>query len=275
MKSARIGKYARSAVLILMTVILFFPFFWLIRSSFMTTREIFSLPMKWFPETLRFENYIDAFQSAPFGVYFKNTFIVVGLNVFGTIFSSSFVAFGFARLNFKGKNLWFALMISTIMIPYTVLMIPQFIGWKYIGAYNTFFPLFVPSFFGNPFFIFLTRQFYLGIPKEYDEAALADGASYLKIYGSIIVPLSKPVLCTVGVFTFMWHWNDFMGPLIYLKDADKRTVSLGLQTFIGQYTNEWNLLMAAATVITIPMIIVFFLSQRYFIEGITFTGIKA
>ena len=117
----------------------------------MTTREIFSLPMKWFPETLRFENYIDAFQSAPFGVYFKNTFIVVGLNVFGTIFSSSFVAFGFARLNFKGKNLWFALMISTIMIPYTVLMIPQFIGWKYIGAYNTFFPLFVPSFFGNPF----------------------------------------------------------------------------------------------------------------------------
>jgi len=274
MKNNRFGKFVKSAVLIALTVILLFPFFWLLRSSFMTTREIFSVPMKWFPEKIRFENYLKAFNSAPFGRYFLNTFFVVGLNVIGTIFSSSFVAFGFARLKFKGRNFWFALMISTMMIPYTVLMIPQFIGWKYAGAYNTYFPLILPAFFGNPFFIFLTRQFYLGIPKELDEAALADGASYLKIYRSVILPLSKPVLCTVGVFTFMWNWNDFMGPLIYLKDADKRTVSLGLQTFIGQYTSDWNLLMAAATVITIPMIIVFFLAQRYFIEGITFTGIK-
>ena len=192
----------------------------------------------------------------------------------GTILSSSFIAFGFSRLKFKGRNIWFALLLSTMMIPYTVLMIPQFLIWQSVGGYNTFLPLTVPCFFGTAFNVFLVKQFYSGIPKEYDEAALVDGANYFTIYAKIIMPMAKPALCTVGVFTFMNTWNDFMGPLLYLDDQKLKTVSLALQNFMGQHNSQWNLLMAVATVITIPMIAVYFAAQKYFIEGITFSGLK-
>ena len=153
-------------------------------------------------------------------------------------------------------------------------MIPQFLIWQAVGGYNTFLPLTVPCFFGSAFNVFLVRQFYTGIPKEYDEAALVDGANYFVIYSRIILPMAKPVLCTVGVFTFMNTWNDFMGPLLYLDKPELKTVSLALQNFMGQHTSQWNLLMAVATVITVPMIAVYFAAQRYFIEGITFSGLK-
>ncbi len=181
---------------------------------------------------------------------------------------------GFSRMRFMGKNLWFALLLSTMMIPQTVLMIPQFLIWQAVGAYNTFIPLTLPCFFGSAFHVFLVRQFYAGIPKEYDEAALVDGANYLTIYAKIIVPMAKPVLCTVAVFTFMNTWNDFMGPLLYLDKENLKTVSLALQNFMGQHRSEWNLLMALSSVITLPMIVVYFMAQRYFIEGITFSGLK-
>ncbi len=260
--------------LILISVIMLFPFFWLVRSAFMSDREIMSMPIKWIPERMRYENYGLIFERAPFLRYFLNSILLVAVNVIAQVVSSSFIAYGFARFRFKGKNFLFGVMLSTMMIPYTVVMIPQFMMWQMIGMYNTYIPLMLPAFFGSAFNMFLVNQFYRGIPKAYDEAALVDGANYLKIYFKVIIPMSKPVLCSVGVFTFMSTWNDFLGPLLYLEDEKLKTVSLGLQTFIGQYTGSWNLLMAASSLAIIPMVIIFFFAQRYFIEGITFSGLK-
>jgi multiple sugar transport system permease protein len=251
-----------------------FPFYWLVRSSFMTQREIQTMPIKWLPSRFNFDNYIGAMKAAPFSLYFRNSVFLVVTNMIGAILSSSFVAFGFSRLKYKGQGILFALLISTMMIPGTVLMIPQFVGWRIAGAYNTFLPLMLPAFFGSAFFVFLLRQFLIGIPKDYDEAAFVDGANYFTIYWRVIMPLSKPALCTVGVFTFMNVWNDFMGPLLYLEKQNLRTVALGLQVFIGEYRTQTNYLMAASTLAVIPMIVLFFLAQRYFIEGITFSGLK-
>ncbi|MCI9135366.1 MAG: carbohydrate ABC transporter permease [Lachnospiraceae bacterium] len=261
-------------LLIAFSVIMLFPFFWLIRSALMTDREIMTMPMQWLPSRPMFENFGEALTRAPFFRYFLNSILITGVNVVAQVFSASFIAFGFARFEFKGKNFWFAAILSTMMIPYTVLMIPQFIGWQTVGAYNTYLPLTIPAFFGNAFHIFLVVQYYRGIPKDYDEAALVDGAGYLRIYTHIMLPMIKPVLCSVGVFAFMNTWNDFLGPLIYLDKEMMKTVSLGLQIFIGQYTSSWNLMMAASCVAIIPMMIIFFFAQRYFIEGITFSGLK-
>ncbi len=270
-RKIRIISYILLAVI---SVMMLFPFFWMVRSAFMTNREITTVPIQWIPSHFNFDNFVEAFTEDNFARYFLNSAIIVCINMVGAILSSSFIAFGFARLTFKGRGLWFALLLSTMMIPYTVLMIPQFLIWQAVGGYNTFLPLTVPCFFGSAFNVFLVRQFYMGIPKEYDEAALVDGANYFVIYSRIILPMAKPVLCSVGVFTFMNTWNDFMGPLLYLDKPELKTVSLALQNFMGQHTSQWNLLMAVATVITVPMIVVYFAAQRYFIEGITFSGLK-
>lgn len=268
------GKLISYILLTLIAITMLFPFFWMVRSAFMTNREITTVPIQWLPSEINLDNFIEAFTKENFGRYFLNSIFIVVINVVGAVLSSSFIAFGFSRLKFKGRNVWFALLLSTMMIPYTVLMIPQFLIWQAVGGYNTFLPLTVPCFFGSAFYVFLVKQFYSGIPKEYDEAALVDGANYFTIYAKIIMPMAKPAFCTVGVFTFMNTWNDFMGPLLYLDDQNLKTVSLALQNFMGQHTSQWNLLMAVATVITIPMIVVYFVAQRYFIEGITFSGLK-
>jgi multiple sugar transport system permease protein len=261
-------------LLILISTVMIFPFFWLLRSSFMTQREIQTMPVKWIPSKFNADNFSSALKAAPFNYYFRNSIFLVTVNVTGCIASASFIAFGFSRLKFRGQKFWFGMLLATMMIPYTVVMIPQFIGWKIVGAYNSHTPLWLPSFFGNAFNVFLVRQFYSGIPKDYDEAALSDGASYFMVYLRIIMPMAKPVLCSVGVFTFMSTWNDFMGPLLYLDRQALRTVSLGLQIFIGQYTSQLNYMMAAAALAVLPMIAMFFFAQRYFIEGITFSGLK-
>ena len=274
MKKIKRARCIAYILLILISIAMLFPFFWMVRSAFMTNREIMTTPIQWLPSHYDLENFKKAFERAPFGKYFINSAIIVLINMVGCILSSSFIAFGFSRLRFPGRKLWFALLLSTMMIPQTVLMIPQFLIWQSVGAYNTFIPLTVPCFFGNAFNVFLVRQFYAGIPKEYDEAALVDGASYFTIYSKILVPMAKPVLCSVGVFTFMSTWNDFMGPLLYLDKENLKTVSLALQNFMGQHNSEWNLMMALSTVITLPMIVAYFMAQRYFIEGITFSGLK-
>ncbi|MBQ6121325.1 MAG: carbohydrate ABC transporter permease [Clostridia bacterium] len=268
------SRVAIYVALIIMSVVNLFPFFWLLRSSFMTKNEIFAQPMHWLPDHILYENYREALVRVPFARYFLNSLFVVAINLVGKLLSSTLVAFGFARIDFKGKGFWFTVILGTMMIPWSVLLIPQFIMWSRLGLYNTYWPLTLPSFFLDAFYVFLLRQFFQTLPRDYDEAARIDGAGYFQIYRLIILPLSKPALMTVGVFTFMNTWNDFMGPLIYLKDSNKYTVSLGLQQFIGQYTTEWHLMMAAATVAVVPMIIVFFFAQRYFIEGMTFAGIK-
>jgi multiple sugar transport system permease protein len=274
MKINKSGKILSFVILCIISIFMIFPFIWLVRSAFMTQRELMTMPIRWLPSHFNFDNFKRALNAAPFSIYFRNSFFLVAINITGCILSGSFIAFGFARLKFKGRDIWFALLLSTMMLPYTVLMIPQFVGWKTVGAYNTFFPLALPSFFGHAFNVFLIRQFYMAIPKDYDEAALVDGANYLAIYTRIIIPMAKPALCSVGVFTFMSTWNDFMGPLLYLDKQNIRTVALGLQIFIGQYTSQMNLMMAAAALAVLPMIAIFFAAQRYFIEGITFSGLK-
>lgn len=269
-----LSKILIHAILIFATVFSLFPLVWMFRSSLMNSTEIFIVPMRWLPEKVLWGNFREALTAEPFIQYTFNTLVIVVLNIVGNVFSATFAAFGFSRLKFKGRDVIFTCLIATMMIPSTVLLIPQFVGWQALGFYNTYVPLILPAFFVNAFFTFMMKQFFMNIPKEYDESALIDGASYPRIYASIILPLSKPAITTVVVFTFMWTWNDFFGPLIYLSEESKYTLALGLQSFIGQYVSKWNLLMAASTVVVVPMIILFFFAQKAFIQGIAFSGVK-
>ncbi|GIO44906.1 carbohydrate ABC transporter permease [Paenibacillus apis] len=252
------------------------PLVWLIRSSLMNMGQIFELPPVWIPNPVQFSNYSEALTILPFGRYFVNTVIIVVFSVLGVIVTSSISAYSFARMRWRGRELVFGLLLSSMMLPYAVTLIPTFIGWSKVGLTNSFIPLIAPAWFGGGAFnIFLLRQFYLSIPRDLDEAAYVDGAGHLRIFRSIILPLTKPALIVVGLFSFLAAWNDFLGPLVYLNDETKYTLALGLQQFKGMYSAEWHLMMAAATVVLLPAIIVFFIGQRYFIEGITLTGIKA
>lgn len=273
-KTPKLSRLAVYAALILLAVINLFPFFWLLRSSFMSRAEIFAQPMRWLPERFRWENYYEALVSASFLTYFGNSLFLVAVNILGKLLSSSLAAFGFARIQFRGRGAMFGIVMITMMIPSAVMLIPQFLMWNQLGLYDTYWPLTLPSFFLDAFYIFLLKQFFSTIPMDYDEAATIDGAGYLQIYGRILLPMCKPALMTVAVFTFMNTWNDFMGPLIYLKSSSKFTVSLGLQVFISEFTTDWHYMMAASTVAVIPMIVIFFFAQRYFIEGISFNGLK-
>lgn len=252
------------------------PLIWLVRSSLMDMGQIFELPPIWIPNPFRFNNFSEALTILPFGRYFINTTVIVIFTMMGVIITCSISAYSFARMTWRGRDLIFALLLSSMMLPYAVTLIPTFIGWSKLGLTNSFIPLIAPAWFGGGAFnIFLLRQFYLSIPRDLDEAAYVDGASHWRIFISIIIPLTKPALVVVGLFTFLSSWNDFLGPLVYLNSESKFTLALGLQQFKGMYAAEWHLMMAAATVVLAPAIIVFFIGQKYFIEGITLTGIKA
>ncbi|WP_313999615.1 carbohydrate ABC transporter permease [uncultured Paenibacillus sp.] len=252
------------------------PLIWLVRSSLMDMGQIFEMPPVWLPDPFRFSNFSEALTILPFGQYFVNTSIIVVFTMLGVIITCSISAYSFARMTWRGRDLIFGLLLSSMMLPYAVTLIPTFVGWSKLGLTNTFIPLIAPAWFGGGAFnIFLLRQFYLSIPRDLDEAAYVDGAGHWRIFLSIIVPLTKPALIVVGLFTFLASWNDFLGPLVYLNSESKYTLALGLQQFKGMYAAEWHLMMAAATVVLAPAIIVFFIGQKYFVEGITLTGIKA
>lgn len=251
------------------------PLYWLVRSSLMDLGQIFVMPPIWIPSPPRFENYRDALTALPFGRYFLNTTFIVVMTILGVVITSSISAYSFSRIRWRGRDWVFAIILSSMMLPYAVTLIPLFVGWSRLGLTNTYAPLIVPAWFGGGAFnIFLLRQFYLGIPRELDEAALLDGANHWQIFTRIIIPLTKPALIVVGLFTFLAAWNDFLGPLVYLNSSSKYTLALGLQQFKGMYNAQWDLMMAAATVVVAPVIVVFFLGQRYFIEGIALTGVK-
>ncbi len=274
-KAKRIRKTIVYLILAGFSCAFILPLLWMIRSSLMDLSEIFQVPPLLLPENARFDNYIKAMTVVPFGLYFLNTIVLVVLTLVGTVFTSTLTAYSFARLRWKGREFWFRLILTSMMLPGAVTLIPTFIGWKTIGFYNTIIPLVAPAFFGGGAFnIFLLRQFYNSIPLEFDEAAFMDGASFFRIYASIILPLSRSAVIVVAIFAFLGTWNDFFGPLIYLNDSDKFTVALGLQMFQGSYNAEWGLLMAASTVVVAPAIAVFLFGQKYFIEGITMTGLK-
>ncbi|MDR3341486.1 MAG: carbohydrate ABC transporter permease [Treponema sp.] len=263
-------------ILILGAVICMLPLYWLIRSSLMDLAQIFQLPPLWIPHPIHWSNYREALTILPFWRYFLNTMLITSINVVGALLTSSFVAFGFARIRFKWSGFLFGCVISSMMLPFAVTLIPTFIGWRILGAYGTFFPLTVPVWFGGGAFnIFLLRQFFKSIPKDLDEATIVDGGGYFRIWWQIVVPLSTPAMIVVGLFTFLNNWNDFFGPLIYMDSEKKYTLALGLQLFKGMYNAQWHLMMAAATVVLVPAIIVFLIGQKYFIEGITMSGLKA
>ncbi|MGO4179761.1 carbohydrate ABC transporter permease [Paenibacillus sp. MCAF9] len=252
-----------------------FPLIWMISTSLKSGDVIFQIPPQFLPNGLHWENYSRAITEINFFVLFKNTLVITIFQLLSNVFVSAFVAYGFARFNFPGKNIWFMLVLSTIMLPGEVTMIPVFIGFSEIGWSNSILPLVVPGFFGGaPVFIFLLRQFFLSVPKDLEESAVIDGASSFTIFLKIFLPLSIPALVTIGIFSFQGSWNDLLGPLIYLNDVDKFTLTLGLSMFKGVMKVEWGPLMAGSILALLPVLIVFFLAQKHFVEGVKLSGIK-
>lgn len=265
---------AAYAVLIVGCIISLIPFFWMVTSSFKDPSKVFADPPQWWPDPWLWSNYSKAFEKMPFALYTWNTVKITATCLVGQLLSCSLVAFGFARMRFPGRDVLFVVLLATMMLPAQVTMIPVFKIFATLGWYDTFLPLTVPAFFGSAFFVFLLRQYYMTIPHEMDEAARIDGASTWQVYWQILLPQAKPALATVAIFSFMAHWNDFLGPLIYISTPAKRTLALGLYAFQGQYSTDWNYLMAASTVVMLPLLVLFFAAQRYFIQGVVISGVK-
>lgn len=274
-RQQRISSVFLYLLLSLIGVLMLMPLFWLLSTSLKGRGLEFTFPPQWIPAPVVWSNYYEALTILPFGQFFLNTVNITFFSTLGALLSSSMVAFGFARIPFPGRRPLFMLLLSTLMLPYVVTLIPSFLLFKYLRWLDTFLPLIVPNFFGgSPFFIFLIRQFYATIPLDLDEAAEIDGAGYLRIWWSVLLPLSRPVLATVVIFSFIWNWNDFLGPLIYINSLENFTLALGLAGFRSQHSARWNLLMAASTVVLIPVLILFFVAQRYFIRGIVTSGLS-
>jgi multiple sugar transport system permease protein len=274
-KSGQVAGLVRLVLLVSIAIIMLLPFAWLASSSLKTQNDVFQYPPQWIPNPPQFQNYVDALTYKPFGTYLKNTLIITLLNVIAVVSTSSLCAYGFARIRFRGRDFWFGVVVATILLPNVILLVPQFIIFTQLGWVDTFLPLVVPLFFGGGAFnIFLLRQFFASIPEELADAARIDGCSEFGIYWRIMLPLSRPALITVGIFTFLAAWNDLLGPIIYLRTPDNFTLAVGLALFRSQLNTRWELLMAASTATILPVIILFFLAQRYFIRGIVTTGLK-
>ena len=257
---------------------MFAPFAFLLSSSLKNELQVFQFPIQWIPNPVRFLNYVEALTDKPFFTYFKNTMIIVIFNQIAILGTASLCGYGFARIKFPGRDLWFGIALATLMLPYYVVMVPQFILFTRLGWQDTFLPLIVPYFFGGGAFnVFLFRQFFKTIPEDFSDAARMDGCSEFGIFWRIFVPLSTPVFITVSIFTFLFSWNDFIGPLLYINSPEKFTIALGLATYrsmLGVGRTRWDLLMAASVSMTAPVVMLFFVLQRYFIKGVVMSGIK-
>ncbi|NLN74940.1 MAG: carbohydrate ABC transporter permease [Armatimonadetes bacterium] len=260
--------------LIVGSMISLIPFLWMLGTSFKDPANVFADPIQIWPKPWLWSNYAKAFSKLPFAQYTFNTCLITAISMFGQMLSCALVAFGFARMRFPGRNVLFVTLLATMMLPAQVTMIPVFKIWSTLGFYDTFVPLTLPSFFGSAFFIFLLRQYYMTVPHEMDEAARIDGASTMQVFYKVLLPQIKPALATLAIFSFMNNWNDFLGPLIYLSSPAKRTLALGLYAFQGQYATDWNYLMAASAVVMMPLLILFFCGQKYFIQGVVISGVK-
>ena len=257
-------------------VVIVTPLAWMVSTSLKRQMEVYVFPPQWLPAPPQWDNYAEIFRAVPFDRYLLNSALVSGLSVAGSVLSCSLAAYGFARFRFPGRNLIFVLLLSTLMLPDTVTIVPTFIVFQKLDWLNSFKPLVVPAFFGNAFFIFLLRQFFRTIPSDLEDAARLDGAGTLRIFTSIILPLSKPALVTVAIFSFIGSWNDYLRPLLYLNTEDMYTIAIGLANFTGsdRVGPQMHLLMAASFVATVPVLVIFLVAQRLFIRGIVFSGIK-
>lgn len=266
-----IGRYLLLSIAALLFLL---PLYWMISSSLKPEYEVFAQPVVWWPTPLRWQNYVEALTVLPFARYALNTLIIATGAMIGHVFSCTLVAYGFARLRAPGKDTLFIILLATLMLPYPVVMIPQYIIFSELDWVNTFKPLIVPTFFGSAFYIFLLRQFFLQIPIDLEDAARIDGANLLQIIWYIILPISRPAIATVAIFTFQFAWNDFLAPLIFLQDQSRYTLMLGLSFFRSSFEVNWTYLMAASLSVALPVILLFFFAQRAFIEGISLGGIK-
>jgi multiple sugar transport system permease protein len=251
----------------------FAPILWMILTSVKDMSEIFVYPPKWIPSVFHFDNYVKAFQAAPFGRYYLNSILVALTVTVGQLITCSMAAYAFARLKFRGRDALFMLFLATMMIPYNVTMIPSFMVLYWLGWIDTYQALIVPG-LASAFGTFLLRQFFMTIPKELEEAAFMDGATRWNVLRKIIIPLSKPALATLAIFTFMGTFNDFIWALIVINSEKMRTVQLGLAIFRDRYLTQWDLLMAGSVTAVLPILLIFFFAQKYFIQGITLSGIK-
>lgn len=267
-----LGRFSIYFLLMAGAVVILIPFVWTVSTSLKTVPQALTYPPVWIPKPVVWSNYVEALTAMPFHIFYRNSLVITSLSILGQLLSCSLVAFGFARLRFPGRDWLFLVVLSTMMVPFQVLIIPRFVLFKYMGWLNTLKPLIVPSFFGGAFTIFLLRQYFMSIPLELDDAAKIDGCSYFGIYSRIVLPLSKPALGAIAVFEFMSSWRSFLAPLIYLSSEKNYTVPLGLNAFRTEYFIEWNLYMAAAAVAMAVPLIVFFVAQRYFIQGVALTG---
>lgn len=262
----------------LFALIMIYPLVWMVMGSFKDTNEIFQFAQRLLPTRFTLENYQigwQGFAGYGFDIFFKNSFFIAGISTIGAVLSSALVAYGFARCAFKGKGFWFACMLLAMMLPFQMIMIPQYILFNKMGWVGSYLPLIVPQFFGQGFFIFLNVQFIKGIPADLDEAARMDGCSIYSIFPKIILPLIKPSLVTSAIFSFMWRWDDFLSPLLYLSDPVKYPVSYALKMFSDPTAgSDWGAMFAMATLSLVPIFLIFLTMQKYLVEGIASTGIK-
>jgi ABC-type glycerol-3-phosphate transport system permease component len=257
-------------------VLFIIPLLWMLSTALKEPKQIFVFPPQWIPDPVLWENFVRGWNDfLPFNLFLRNSVIITVNNIIGNLISCCLAAFAFARLRARGKNFFFVLVLGTMLLPYEVTVIPQYVLFTKLGWNNSWLPLMVPPWFGWPFFIFLLRQFFMGIPHELDEAARLDGASSWRILWNIILPLSKPALATVVIFGFIGNWNNFLFPLIYIRDTNLQVLAVGLNYFRGQFGNtSFNYMMAVALLVLLPVLVVFFLGQRLFVQGIALTGIK-
>jgi multiple sugar transport system permease protein len=279
-ESSHAGLLKRKALVLVVHVVLIaialmslLPLIYMVSTSLKAYGEEFSYPIKWIPDPIVWSNYHSALTRVPVMTFFKNTMTITVLATVGGLLSSSLVAYGFARCRFPGRDFLFMLMLSGLMLPYMVTLIPQFVLFRNLGWINTLWPLIVPAFFGgHPFYIFLLRQFFKGLPTDLEDAAKLDGAGFFRIWWTVAMPLAKPGLATVAILSILNHWNDFTAPLVYLNTQNNWTLALGIRLFRDQYQVNFNLMMAYAVMMTIPVFSVFFAFQKYFIRGITVSG---
>jgi multiple sugar transport system permease protein len=269
--STKLARLALHGLLLGGSVIMLLPFLWMLSTSLKEPSDIFTYPPTWIPSPFAWNNYADTWQAMPFGRFYLNSFVVATSVTVLQLLTSSLAAFAFARLRFRGRNAIFLLYLATLMVPFQVTMLPNFILMRYLGWYNTYQALILPPAF-SAFSTFLMRQYMLGLPLDLDEAARMDGANSWRIWWQIILPLSGPVLAALAIFTFLGSWNDFLWPLIITDSLEMRTLPVGLSAFQGQYGVRWNLLMAGSVIAMLPVLVVYMIGQRYFIRGITLTG---
>jgi multiple sugar transport system permease protein len=276
--SIKIGRVSVRTILYAITIlggiIYSMPFVWMLSTSVKPGYQVLRVPPEWIPEVWEWENYTRPWTTLPFAAFYKNTAIIAVSDIVLTLVASSLVAFAFARMRFRGRDSMFMLVLSTMMLPTQVTLIPIYVFWSRVGLINTLLPLIIPSAFGSAFNIFLLRQFMMSIPLEMDDAARIDGANWFQIYSRIMLPLAAPALGVVAIGEFTFRWNDYIGPLIYLNEAKNFTISLGLTLLNSQYVTQIQAIMAQTILAVIPVLLVFFFTQRFYIQGIVISGVK-